>query len=226
LAGPPAKHLRPPPTQKKPARALSIVLPHLTLHFSYVTITYIGDSNIGGKHMYSEIVILALLGRQPRHGYEIKKDAEQILGGVISINNKVLYPALKRFEERGAVVRHVVEQEGRPNKHLYQLTERGAELMLNYLRDFSPEQAASSAEFFTRVAFFGLLEPKERQGILQKRLDYVQGRLERLQKIQQMADQAGATGYPQRVLAFHTQQVRNEYQWVATWLEEMRASTK
>ena len=85
--------------------------------------------------MYSEIVILALLGQRPRHGYEIKKDAEQILGGTASINNKVLYPTLKHFEEMGAVVRQVVEQEGRPNKHLYRLTERGSELMLNYLRD-------------------------------------------------------------------------------------------
>ena len=176
--------------------------------------------------MYSEIVILAMLGQGPRHGYEIKKYAEQILGGTISINNKVLYPTLKRFEELGAVVRHVVEQEGRPNKHLYQLTERGTELMQSYMRDFSPEQAASYAEFFTRVAFFDLLEPEERQEILQKRLDYVQGQLERLQKIQQMTDEARATGYPQRVLAFHTQQVRNEYQWLAGWLEEMQTSTK
>jgi DNA-binding PadR family transcriptional regulator len=176
--------------------------------------------------MYSEIVILALLRQRPRHGYEIKKDAEQFLGGTASINNKVLYPTLKHFEEIGAVVRQVVEQEGRPNKHLYHLTERGAELMLNYLRDFSPEQAASNAEFSTRVAFFDLLEPEERQEILQKRLDHIQRSLEHLQKIQQMAGGTGLAGYPQRVLAFQTQQVRNEYQWLADWLEEMRASTK
>jgi hypothetical protein len=28
----------------------------------------------------------------------------------------------------------------------------------------------------------------------------------------------------QRVLAFHLQRVRNEYQWIATWLEELQAN--
>ena len=28
----------------------------------------------------------------------------------------------------------------------------------------------------------------------------------------------------QRVLAFHLQRVRHEYQWVVTWLEEMQAN--
>lgn len=176
--------------------------------------------------MYSEILILALLKQRPRHGYEIKKDVEFVLGGTVSLNNKTLYPTLKHFEEMGAVVRQVIPQEGKPDRHLYQLTRRGIDLLQTYLRDFSPEQSASEAEFFTRVAFFDLLEPEERQGILKQRLLYVQGRLEYLQKLQQMANEARATGNPQRVLTFHLQQIRNEYQWITTWLEEMQAQAE
>jgi DNA-binding PadR family transcriptional regulator len=36
----------------------------------------------------------------------------------VSLNNNVLYPALKQFEELGAVVREVVPQEGKPNRHI------------------------------------------------------------------------------------------------------------
>ncbi len=79
--------------------------------------------------MYSEIVILAMLHQGPRHGYEIKKDTERALGGMVPLNNKTLYLALKRFEEMGAVTRQVIPQEGKPNRHLYQLTERGIELL-------------------------------------------------------------------------------------------------
>ena len=78
--------------------------------------------------MYSEIVILAMLRQRPQHGYELKKCIEQALGGTVSLNNNVLYPALKHFEALGAVVREVVPQEGRPNRHIYQLTERGSDL--------------------------------------------------------------------------------------------------
>ncbi len=86
------------------------------------------------------------------------------------------------------------------------------------------EQVANEAEFFTRVAFFDYLEPEERIEILEKRLSRVRDRLDYLSKLQQMADEASATAHAQRVLAFHGQQIRNEYQWIASWLEEMRAS--
>ena len=179
--------------------------------------------------MYSEIIILAMLRQHPRHGYDIKKDVERALGGTISLNNKTLYLALKHFEEIGAVIREVVPQEGKPNRHLYHLTERGIELLYAYLCDFPPEQASSDAEFFTRAAFFDLLEVPEREAILKRRLAYLEGCLEYLDSMQWAADQedcAQAMDMPpaQRVLAFHTQRTRDEYQWIATWLEELQAN--
>ncbi|SRR6266702_935986 len=180
--------------------------------------------------MYSEILILAMLQQGPRHGYEIKKDLDRALGGMVTLNNKTLYLALKHFEEMGAVTRQVIPQEGKPNRHLYQLTERGAELLQVSLRDFPSEQASNDAEFFTRVAFFDLLEAKEREAILNKRLAYLEASLDYLRKLQQMANEGECAlgtdismSNAQRVLAFHLQRVHNEYQWIATWLEEMKA---
>jgi DNA-binding PadR family transcriptional regulator len=179
--------------------------------------------------MYSEIVILAMLRQGPRHGYEIKKDVERALGGLVPLNNKTLYLALKRFEEMGAVTRQVIPQEGKPNRHLYQLTEHGIELLQVSLRDFPTEHAGNDAEFFTRVAFFDYLEVNEREAILIKRLAYLEGCLSYLQAMQHLADtqdHANPSGISmssaQRVLAFHTRRVRNEYEWITTWLEEMQ----
>jgi DNA-binding PadR family transcriptional regulator len=176
--------------------------------------------------MYSEIVILAMLRQRPQHGYELKKCIEQALGGTVSLNNNVLYPALKHFEELGAVVREVVPQEGKPNRHIYHLTERGGELLHTYLCDFRPECAANEAEFFTRVAFFDYLELEERQAILHKRLAHLEGQLAYLRNLQQLADQAGtAVDAQQRVLAFQLRRLRDEHQWIGAWLEEMQPST-
>jgi DNA-binding PadR family transcriptional regulator len=178
--------------------------------------------------MYSEILILAMLRQGPRHGYEIKKDIDRALGGMVTLNNKTLYLALKHFEEMGAVTRQVIPQEGKPNRHTYHLTERGIELLQATLLDFPPEQAGSDAEFFTRVAFFDFLEAEEREAILNTRLAYLQRGLDYLQKLQQMADEedcapgAGVSmSYAHRVLAFHIRRIRDEYQWIVTWLEEM-----
>ena len=181
--------------------------------------------------MYSEILILAMLRQGPRHGYEIKKDIDRALGGMVTLNNKTLYLALKHFEEMGAVTRQVIPQEGKPNRHLYQLTERGVELLQVSLQDFPSEQAGNDAEFFTRVAFFDLLEAQEREAILNKRLAYLEACLEYLHKLQQMANEeecAPGTSISmsnaQRVLSFHLQRVRHEYQWITTWLEEMQTT--
>src|SRR2546430_994690 len=106
-----------------------------------------------------------MLQQGPRHGYEIKKDIDRALGGMVVLNNKTLYLVLKRFEEMGAITREVVVQEGKPNRHLYALTERGVEVLQTALRDFGPEQAGSEAEFFTRVSFFDFLEVEERKAI-------------------------------------------------------------
>jgi hypothetical protein len=104
-------------------------------------------------------------------------------------------------------------------------------LLHTLLCDFPPEQATNEAEFFTRVAFFEFLDSQEQQEILSKRLAYVQGGLDYLQRLQEMATEgecAPGTGSSmsnaQRVLAFHLQRVRHEYQWIATWLEELQAN--
>ncbi len=179
--------------------------------------------------MYSEIVILAMLMPGPRHGYEIKKDVDRALGGMVALNNKTLYLALKRFEEMGAVTRQVIVQEGKPNRHIYELTERGIEVLQASLRDFGPEQAGVDAEFFTRVSFFDFLEVPEQETILRSRLAYLQRGLEYLNSLQEMADEDEGCAkiipsrtHAKRVLAFHIKRIRDEYEWIAAWLEEIQ----
>jgi hypothetical protein len=117
-------------------------------------------------------------------------------------------------------------QEGKPNRHIYHLTERGIELLHTYLCDFPPECAGSDAEFFTRVAFFDYLELEERQAILQKRLAHLERQLAYLHNLQQLADQPGAAVDAQlRVLAFQRRRLRDEHQWIGAWLEEMQLTT-
>lgn len=181
--------------------------------------------------MYSEILILAMLRQGPRHGYEIKKDIDRALGGIVVLNNKTLYLALKHFEEQGAVTRQVIPQEGKPNRHLYELTERGSELLHVSLREFPAALASNDAEFFTRVAFFDLLEGPEREAILTTRLAFLEGCLSYLQQMQRLAEGEACAqtadlslSPAQRVLAFHTRRIHDEYAWIASWLEEMQAS--
>ena len=89
---------------------------------------------------YIEILILRRLRSGPAHGYELRKRVEQTTGFVL--HNNSLYPALRRFEEAGAVTKTAEAQDGRPPRLVYTLTEVGQELLHDMLADLPPDQAA------------------------------------------------------------------------------------
>jgi DNA-binding PadR family transcriptional regulator len=173
--------------------------------------------------MYAEIVILATLRARPQHGYEIKKSVERSLGGKVLLNNKVLYPALKRFEEMGAVQREVERQEGKPDRHIYQITERGTEILQALLQDFSPDLLRSDAEFLVRVAFFHMLELEIRLEILRIRAELVAKHLAHSQELEALTQQyTPPDSYAMRVLLFHEQQQQHELEWIQTLMQEIQ----
>jgi len=124
---------------------------------------------------YIEILILRHLAHRPAHGYELRKRVEHITG--VRLNNNSLYPALRRFEEAGAVSRTEEPQEGRPPRLVYALTPPGRELLHDMLADLPPDQAGDSDEFMARLGQFGLLEPGERLAVLAARDRALQTRL-------------------------------------------------
>jgi DNA-binding PadR family transcriptional regulator len=67
-----------------------------------------------------QLLILALLGEKPRHGYDLIKAVEERSGGFYTPSPGVIYPALTYLEEAGDAV---PEAEG--SRKLYRLTEAG-----------------------------------------------------------------------------------------------------
>jgi DNA-binding PadR family transcriptional regulator len=126
-----------------------------------------------------DILILALLSRHPAHGYELKKRVEAALGGAMGLNNKVLYPTLKRFEAMGAVTSELVTQDALPPRRVFAVTDKGLDALRDMLEDFDGAAARNPAEFQVRFAFFDLLPPGSRMEILQRRLKVVESDLER-----------------------------------------------
>lgn len=116
---------------------------------------------------YTDILILRHLSRRAAHGYELRKRIEQTTG--IVINNNSLYPALKRFVEAGAVSMTVEQQESRPPRHIYELTDVGRELLHDLIAELPAALAGDDLEFLTRLGQFEFLEPSERVDILDAR---------------------------------------------------------
>jgi DNA-binding PadR family transcriptional regulator len=158
---------------------------------------------------YIEILILRNLSSRPAHGYELRKRVEAVTGVVL--NNNSLYPALRRFEEAGAVTRTAHEQQGRPAKQVYELTDVGRDLLHDLLADLPPDAAQDDVEFMTRLGQFAFLTEPERLAVLDARNDALAERLERLARLR---DQAGSEPWSTLVTAELTERARQERQWL------------
>jgi DNA-binding PadR family transcriptional regulator len=66
-------------------------------------------------------------------GYDIKKFYEQNVAGFWSESYGQIYPILKRLAEEELTTRSVQKQEGKPDRHIYAITEKGREELRQWL---------------------------------------------------------------------------------------------
>jgi transcriptional regulator len=77
----------------------------------------------------AEFLILALLAREPRHGYELSKLIEARSGGTVRFNVATLYPLLYRLEQRGWLLARWVEKPGQRRRRYYRITPAGRKVL-------------------------------------------------------------------------------------------------
>ena len=117
--------------------------------------------------MALDIVILSVLRGSPMHGYELKRRVQRT--SLTSLSNNSLYPILRRFEAGGAVTKAVEQQDGKPARNVYTITELGREHFIELISTLPAALAASEEEFTVRVSFFHELTPTQRRAILAAR---------------------------------------------------------
>jgi DNA-binding PadR family transcriptional regulator len=108
--------------------------------------------------------LLALLANGPAHGYELKSAMEQRFGAVLPpLNAGQIYTTLGRLERDGLVDDDAVAQNGRPNKRVYRLTEKGQLELRGWVADSTP-QTRLKDDFFIKLVLAraaGIADPLE-----------------------------------------------------------------
>ena len=75
-------------------------------------------------------LFLALLSKQPTHGYDLLQTYEDLFSTVLPpLNAGQIYTTLSRLERDGLVRKYEVEQVGKPDKLIYELTEPGQQAL-------------------------------------------------------------------------------------------------
>ena len=119
--------------------------------------------------------LLALLSTGPAHGYELKQAMEQQFGAVLPpLNAGQIYTTLSRLERDDLVQDSAVEQNGRPNKRVYDLTEKGRAELAGWIGDATPATRLKD-DFFMKLILAraaGIADPLEL--IARQRAAYLQ----------------------------------------------------
>lgn len=123
--------------------------------------------------MYYDICILSCLMEKPMHGYEIGKNLKRTFSVCTRISNNTIYPILKKFEKQGYIKKREEQQEGKPDRFVYEITEQGKRGFIQTLNTVTDSLAFHREEFFVRVSFFHLMTPEIRRRVLENRLAFI-----------------------------------------------------
>ena len=117
--------------------------------------------------MSLKYVLLGLLTQHPRYGYELKHEAEQLMGKGAELNPGQLYPLLRKLAEQQLLAGERVEQEDRPDKRVFTLTEAGARELAAWFDEPIPLPVGRSA-LFLRFVVLSLVRPEARADFLRE----------------------------------------------------------
>ncbi|MFJ6385338.1 PadR family transcriptional regulator [Kitasatospora sp. NPDC092039] len=121
-----------------------------------------------------KLAILGFLYDRPLHGYELRRHLAALTGHVRPISDGTLYPAIKRLEADGLLVRETEPGSAAAPRHTLHLTEAGRAALLARLREPEPLDVSDENRWFTLLAFLRhLADPAAQAAVLRRRLSFL-----------------------------------------------------
>jgi DNA-binding PadR family transcriptional regulator len=112
-----------------------------------------------------KFLLLGLLARQPRHGYELKALFEQTFGGTWPLNPGQVYMTLERLEDAGLVTSERVAQELLPDRRVYTITEEGRQELKRWTAEPSQGPIRIRDELYLKI-LTAVLAGQDASGII------------------------------------------------------------
>ncbi|MFE1954225.1 PadR family transcriptional regulator [Streptomyces sp. NPDC059524] len=122
-----------------------------------------------------ELAILGFLYDTPLHGYELRKHITALTGHVRPVAESTLYPAIKRLEKAGLLVRETQPGAAAAPRHVLSLTEEGRAELRGRLTEPARPDITDENRWFTVLAFLRHLDDTAAQAaVLRRRLSFLE----------------------------------------------------
>ena len=103
--------------------------------------------------MSLKFAILGLLSIRPMSGYEVKKSLDRPMGYTWHASESQIYPELRKMEEMDLVKGHIIHQVMKPDKKVYNMTDKGGVLLDEWLLRPTKNKQRKD-EFLLKLFFF------------------------------------------------------------------------
>ncbi|MGV9351975.1 PadR family transcriptional regulator [Streptomyces misionensis] len=122
-----------------------------------------------------ELAILGFLYEAPLHGYVLRRHIAALTGHVRPVAESTLYPAIKRLEKAGLLVRATEPGAVAAPRHVLRPTEEGRRELLRRLAEPAQREITDENQWFVLLAFLRHLEgPAAQAAVLRRRLAFLE----------------------------------------------------
>ncbi|GAA5005728.1 PadR family transcriptional regulator [Streptomyces sp. NPDC005813] len=129
--------------------------------------------------------VMAALLEGEASGYDLAKGFEVSVANFWMATPQQIYRELERMESEGIVSARVVQQERRPNKRLYSLTEAGLEAVRAFVSDAPAKPTAIRDELLVKVQCVDFGDIEAVRADLVERVERAAAKLARYERAQQ-----------------------------------------
>ena len=136
-------------------------------------------------------VCLGMLTDGEASGYDMKKCFESSFGHFFPAGYGSIYPALSTLARNGLVEFELVPQDGKPDRKVYNITEKGREALMEGLANPNPSHKLRS-EFLATTWFAHLMSDEQIDTVVENKLEEIDEFLEMIEKFQ--ADNCSCMG--------------------------------
>ena len=132
-------------------------------------------------------VCLGMLTEGEASGYDLKKAFESSFGRCFAAGYGSIYPALAALADSGCVTFTEVTQDGKPDRKVYRITDKGWQELLAELDNPAPTHKVRS-EFLAQMAFAHLMTPDQIRRVLDSRIEDAERNLNVIDEIENSCD--------------------------------------
>jgi DNA-binding PadR family transcriptional regulator len=170
------------------------------------------------------LAILAMLYEAPMHPYRMQRlIKERGKDEVINVAQRAsLYQTIQRLDREGLIAtQQIIRDDKRPERTVYEITERGREIVVEWMREILSKPAMEYPEFPAAISFLPLLSPEDALHQLELRAMAIEAELRRTGELLKQADAVP------RLFLLEAEYVRavqaTELSWVNAIVEDLRA---